>query len=561
MASTRLSSGVVVIRDDDRATRIVAVDPELTGRGRTELDLVARVLSQKDTPVEGASVRWSSDVVAVPTGALRSDSNGEVLIRVTLPSQPGTLRVTAALEGSDSVANFDITVEGNLRDLFDPEAEENGRDLGGSLDTLCTTAEGEMGELCDYLYDLDVSDQKVAVEALSPDALPIKGDVAMQAARTQLSNIQQRQQQLRSGAGGGFDQLGVNLQGKSVAVGQLANGIQGYSNPRQDFDQKIDQAMNKATSKARGGEATKGVQQSEETKGAATVLEERGESRLGFFVNGRISVGEHELTSREPGYDVTTRGITTGVDYKLSKNAYAGAAIGYLDGETDLASRSGQLDTSGYSFTLYSGYQWQRLYADLAVSQTWIDFDVQRDIVLPQDFQGQTRFTALGSTDSSQQGASLGLGYDWNLGSLGLNGFTRGLYNRVEIDSFNETGAGVLNLELGEQEVTSILYEAGLEASYPLSFSWGVMNPVARFSYFHEFENDVRVLGGSFVFDSSNETFNLFTDTPDRNYFNLGLGLQFTFAKSRLLYFMFDTDLARDDLDLYTLTFGYRQQF
>ena len=94
-----------------------------------------------------------------------------------------------------------------------------------------------------------------------------------------------------------------------------------------------------------------------------------------------------------------------------------------------------------------------------------------------------------------------------------------------------------------------------------MHFHWGVLNPTARVSYFHEFEDDARIIEGGFSLTNTSNDFQLQTDAPDRDYLNVGVGLQLTLKGSKLVYVMVDTDLERDDFDQYGVTFGYRQQF
>ena len=432
-----------------------------------------------------------------------------------------------------------------------------------ALDRACLEAVGEMRELCVYLYGLgNGALQRAAVVALTPSALPIKGDLALAASATQLQNVAQRQQALRNGTGSqGLSQLGFDVQGQSVGTGQLASGVSSYEGETADVDRGVDSALSEIRQEAGVADEDEIVLEREELSEDQRVIEEdSGESRLGWFVNGRISIGDHDRTAVEPGYDVSTRGVTAGADWRFAEG-YLGGALGYVDSSTDLHGDVGSIDTNGYTLTAYGGLQRGQFFFDGALSYGLLDFDTRRQIVLPIAFNGQTVYTARGVTDSNQVSLSLGAGYDWTLGRVQLEGFGRGLLSRLEIDGFDEVGAGGLAVSMKRQTVDSKLAEAGVEAALPVSYSWGVMNPVARVSYFHEFENDSRRIPGTFGIDATGQEFRLLTDRPDRDYFNLGLGVQFTLRHSRLLYFMLDTDLMRSDFDQYTLTFGYRQQW
>lgn len=52
-------------------------------------------------------------------------------------------------------------------------------------------------------------------------------------------------------------------------------------------------------------------------------------NRVGAFINGDINFGDRETTSKYPGYDFTTSGVTAGVDYRVADNLAVGLALGY----------------------------------------------------------------------------------------------------------------------------------------------------------------------------------------------------------------------------------------
>ncbi len=82
----------------------------------------------------------------------------------------------------------------------------------------------------------------------------------------------------------------------------------------------------------------------------------------------------------------------------------------------------------------------------------------------------------------------------------------------------------------------------------------GVLRP----SYLHEFEDDARLIRARFVDDLTANQFVIPTEEPDRDFLNVTAGLTATLAKGRTLYLIYDTDLERDDLDVYTFTLGAR---
>ncbi|MEO1083188.1 MAG: autotransporter outer membrane beta-barrel domain-containing protein, partial [Acidobacteriota bacterium] len=177
-------------------------------------------------------------------------------------------------------------------------------------------------------------------------------------------------------------------------------------------------------------------------------------------------------------------------------------------------------------------------------------------------FRGQNRLVAAGSPDSDQLSLTLGAGYDFRLGPAAtLSGFLRGSYVQSDVDSYSESGAFAFNIAYENQDVESLLGEAGVEVIYPISFSWGVLQPLVRVSFLHEFEDSSEIVRARFVGDPQGRVFNLESERPDRNFFNVAAGFTATLQRGWATYFQYDTDLEREDLDIYTLTGGVRFQF
>ena len=269
-------------------------------------------------------------------------------------------------------------------------------------------------------------------------------------------------------------------------------------------------------------------------------------------------MGDRQATEREEGFDLETGGLTLGLDYRLTNHFVLGGALGYLNMETDLADKGGAVDAEGYSLSLYSTWFSGGFYADGILSWGGNDFDAIRIVKLIQPIDGQRQLVARGAPSSDELSFSLALGYDAAVGATTVAGFGRLSSLDADIDGYTEQGAQPFNLVVEEQEVKSLLAEAGVELAYAASYSWGVVQPQLRLSVLHEFKDDSRLIRGRFANDADANGFAVPTDDPDRDFFNLGVGLSFTFKRGRAAYIFYDTDLERDDLEIYTISAGFR---
>ncbi len=544
----------LVILDDDSPMELTPVgDAEVTAGAGEEVELQVRATRDDGAPVEGATVVWSVEGDAELTGDERTltDPDGLAMQRLRLGSRAGEVVVTASIDGVDRGVEFMVTVEAALADIIDPVRDPGDAAVARALDESCTGATGDFGEMCGYLVALDdANEQQAAIAELTPEEVAAQANLALGSQKAQLGNIGARLAALRGGATRQtVEQLAVLIRGRPLDLGGIRSAWRSRHDDRR-FAKRVDSALAAALA---GGLAAVGTTASGEDSGAPS-----GAPRWGMFVNGRISVGDRPTTARETGFDFETLGLTAGADYRWSDRLVLGGALGYLDSDTDLVQDGGRLDARGYSLSAYGSYTLEKFYLDGVLSYGRNQYDLRRNIDLPRPFAGRQRYTALGSPDGSQLSASLGAGYDAQIRAWSIGGYGNLSWVESEIDSYAEHGAGPFDLAIAGQDVESLLSEAGVELAYASSRSWGVLRPTVRLSYLHEFEDDTRLIRSRFVEDVTANEFVIPTEDPDRDFFNLTAGMTATMARGRTVYLIYDSDLERDDLDVYTFTLGMR---
>ncbi len=552
----------LIILDDDTPMALEAVDDaEVSAEVDQEIELSVRATRDDGAAVEGATVTWSveGDAELLDGERTPTDAEGLAVQRLQLGSTAGEVVVTANIEQLDAGVEFTVTVEPDLADATDPTRDPGDAAVARALDESCIEATGELRDMCDYLVALgDPSEQEAAIAELTPEEVAAQAELALGSHRTQLANIGSRLAALRGGATrGSVEQLAVLIRGKPLDLGGIRSAWASRHGDRR-FAKRVDGAFAAALA---GGAVAAG---DELAVVAGDQLAASGTPRWGLFLNGRISLGERPTTVRETGFDFETLGLTAGADYRLSGRLVLGGAVGYLDTSSDLDRDGGKLDARGYSLSAYGSYTREKLYLDGVLSYGRNRYDLVRNIDLPQPFQGRQRFIALGNPDGRQLSASLGAGYDTQIKLSGrATAWSAGGYGSLswvssKIDRYTERDAGPFNLVIADQDIESLLSEAGVELAYAGSMSWGVLRPAVRLSYLHELEDDARLIRAHFADDLTANEFVVPTEEPDRDFFNLTAGLTATMARGRTVYLIYDTDLERDDLNVYTFTFGVR---
>ena len=618
VGSTRLgtiSDLTLTIRDNDRPGRLAAIGgTEVSGLVGETLDLGVEVIGTAGKPVQGVEVVWriqadsadselfagscddrsSNDGSPLPTA-----TNADGLAVVCLePTTPGKVEIEASSEGLVEV--FSITADLD----FDPD-DPGGLDEDelpvalalGREGRVCSSDEisPELREVCDLVAELrgnrdeagGEDSLKRALDALGIDDHASQADSARNAGASQRANLLARMASIKSGAAGiGIEQLALDMRGERLSGQVLASllrpterrRIQALSGDRilphpgpwelsQPGLGELSSARDLARLLAPHGdhgadpfdlESLLAAEDPPEAKTTGAEADEHFTRRLRLFVNGTIAFGERPSQDTDTGYDFETAGLSFGADYRLSDSLFVGGALGHVSTDVELENSS-RVETDGLSLGLFALYLPT---AHLAVDGLAIYGRNRLEMDRFVDFPGRPA-RVRGSPDGDQVSLGLGVGYDGSLGRWYLSGFGRLSYLEARVDAYEERGAVETTgyeLRIGEQELTSLVSRIGLDLSYAASDRTPALLPGLSVSYLHEFEDDSRVLTASFVGDlrASPATFAIPTEQPDRDYFSAALSLQALFACDRQLWFAFEQDLERSDLDLYMLRAGFK---
>jgi outer membrane autotransporter protein len=304
-----------------------------------------------------------------------------------------------------------------------------------------------------------------------------------------------------------------------------------------------------------------------------------GQGAFSLFgsVQGEWSDQDRAAFQNERGWDGDATRFTVGADYRLSPTATIGASVSFGDSDLDYdASPSGnaftpQADAGGVAVddvtvTVFGAFRLsERVWMDAAAGLGWADYDLRRNAVFQESNRlvPQTNVAATASPDGRQTFATVGLGYDAEMGALSVGPYARLRLTRTKVDAYAETdtAASGLALNVGKGRGRSLVSVLGVRASYAASTSWGVVVPQGRFEHEHEFEDDARSTLTSLALDSGSTAFAVRNDAPDRNAFNVGAGLLFVLPGGWMPYVDYEALLGYRGMDRHRLTAGLRVEF
>lgn len=510
-------------------------------------DLVVRVTG----PGEGIiTVAWAVDPpeaarldrnITMTTGSAANTSSNNLTIR-----RLGPVRVTAtALAGNQPSVTFDLTAGrsrlngGGLSDI--PGLNEAQKSVAGALDSI-STKRMIRGDLKDRANDLknnaaaDPGAVRDALQEIAFEEVSIMGSTAIETSDAQFRNIKTRLAAIRDAE-----------RGKRIFRGLVINVI----------GEPITGPMFASLLPASGGEMIESAADNN-----ASIFD-----NLEFFINGTLSIGDRDATSREPSFDFDTLGITGGVDCRLIDNLVLGAAFGFANTDNDFSSGS-NLDTNGTTVSLYGTYNVpDRFYIDGIFSFGWDHYDLDRGINYSIPNGVDVNQTAKSDTDGRQFALGFSGGYDFSIGGFTIGPFARLNFTDIDIDSFQERitnkrqPGSELNFDIDSQDLKSLTTVLGGQISYAVSTKRAVLLPQLRLEWEHEYEDNTRDIDAKFVNDPFGTPVIIPTEDPDRNFFNIGLGLSSVFPGGKSAFIHYEAVIGREDLTKHSISVGARFEF
>lgn len=439
---------------------------------------------------------------------------------------------TLIILDNDTISDDESTLQEELEQVaVTAPQREIARVLGGLCDSSSSNLSSELESDCSSLSGADASELANVLAQITPDMAHVPVEAAVTSVSTQGRNVGLRMGARRRGSRGfSAEQSSFNLDGQMISGRQLAN------------------LFNELSAKS------------------GVAAGDSNESRLGGFINGTFVMGDKDGTDNVHGFDFDTQGITFGLDYLVDNRMVLGVALGYVDSEVDFDNNRGELESDGYSLTLYGSYfEAGRFYLDTSVTYGENDYDQERDIRYTLGGV-EVNQTAKADFDGEQWDVLVSAGYDFRQGGLTIGPVGRLEYIKTEVDSYREqatspgAGSGFM-LAIDSQEFESVTLSLGGEALYTSSHDWGVLQPQITVEWVHEFEENDDVVRGRFLGDLSGTTFRLPTDETDEDYFNLGIGVSLFYARGLSMYLHYQTVLDFEDLDHETINAGIRLEF
>jgi outer membrane autotransporter protein len=217
----------------------------------------------------------------------------------------------------------------------------------------------------------------------------------------------------------------------------------------------------------------------------------QGENGFGGWIDGYGLFGSLDGDSDSKDLDYTIGGFSLGMDYLVAKRVLIGAAGGYAYSTLDFDGLSGDATSNTGQGALYAGYVTPWLRVGASGRFGYSAMETRRDI----DFMEPAR-----SADADFSGWDAGVRTEaaldlYKLSFVEIQPLASFSYTHVEQDSFDESGADSLDLDVDEQTIDSLVSGVGarfhglLEMEEDLWF-----HPELHATWLHEFGDTEREL-------------------------------------------------------------------
>ena len=398
-----------------------------------------------------------------------------------------------------------------------------------------------------------------AIKQTTPDDVAAVRSSGMQTTSVQVTAVDGRLGTLRGGGGAGFSASGFSMNyGEFAMSGSLMKSfITAFDQNNPDF------------------------MQNNANQDDTNILDDFG--RWGAWITGRVVFGEKDPTTNQVEYDFDTAGVTFGLDYRFTNEFVAGVAVGYANTDAKLGQNDGELDSKGYSVSLYgTWFKSDRFYMGGSLGYGSNDYDHQRNVrytierpergadFLP-DFVFDVDQTLGAEYDGSQFSASLSGGWDFNRKGWTFGPTLSVSYVNVDVDDYDEFllssnmpqafASSGWAVHIDDQNYESLQPAIGFAFTKAVSASWGVFIPQGYVDVISEMKDSGTLITGQFIGDFNDARFALETDDFEETFVRAGLGFGLILKNNKSAFLMVDGDFGRDLLSTYYINAGFRWQF
>ena len=261
------------------------------------------------------------------------------------------------------------------------------------------------------------------------------------------------------------------------------------------------------------------------------------------FVDPSGFAGTRSTTMDRTGYDLSGEGFTMGMDRKVADNLLVGLATGYTHATASFSGSGGSADLDLVPISLYAAYMPQSFYIVGTAGYALNLYDLDRLISFSSPGGSVSR-----AASSSPMGNLFNVygeaGYDVKIKPLVVTPIVSMGYSHLGIDSFTESGAGSLDLNVSSQSIDSAQSGIGVKIAAPSASGGMKVVPQAFATWQHEFYYGKQDINASLINTPGASTFGWETEGGNRNFANVGGDLSMFVRKDLSVHFSYNAEVG-----------------
>jgi outer membrane autotransporter protein len=513
-----LTNGGIVSPGNSPGTLRVSGNYTQTANGTLRIEIAGTALGQFDVLAVGGHVSLAGTLQLSRVGNFQLQIGDKITFLTARGGVSGTFSTIQNPFVSNTLIKAEINIlanavqlEGTQGSFTEVACNPNTLAVAKVLDSV--VGDPRAAGLIEFLDTQPLPELCPDLNLISPEELTSIFNIGVSLANIQTVNLERRMDDIRAGSRG-FSASGFAINGSTP---NFSGGLSGPTGP--------------------------------EGKSGPSVLQPTPENRWGVFVTGLGEFTNVDSTSNAPGFDLTTGGLTLGVDYRVSSNFAIGLTGGYAHTNAELVD-NGDLDVNGGKVGLYATAFGGGFYADAATIGGFDGYDTDRAALLGN---------AHGSTDGAEFTALVACGYDWKTGGLSIGPIANFQYTYVDFDGFTENGS-LAPLKFNSQNADSIRTSVGLKTSYDWKVGSVLVRPEIRAAWQHEFGDTEYSIVSSFA-NGAGSSFTVNGPAIGRDSLLIGAGAAVLLNDRVSVYAYYDGELARTNYSSNNVSAGVRVTF
>lgn len=285
-------------------------------------------------------------------------------------------------------------------------------------------------------------------------------------------------------------------------------------------------------------------------------------SKIGFFGSLQLEDANKDTSQDETGFDYQANSLALGADYAISQNWFMGGAFGLTVNDLDYKHNGGKVEADIYTFIAFSTYHLGNFNFDAQLGGGNSNIDIYRYMNYATSSSNYFDASTAGQTSGNQWFLSLQTQYMWSNNAITLYPAAKISYSGSRVKGYADNDAGGWEVVLDDQKAQKFTLETGIQATYAITTSWGVLVPNAELNIFANIDSSQDTVSGYFAYAPSNSLgFAMNAEEPDSVYYQLGLGSSVLFPGGNTGFIGIRQTLGYEDFSAFQFQAGMRMEF